>query len=254
VLRTLVALAALAAPSLAGAHPDDLIARPLGLAPGALVARVVAEVNLEDGRFAAPLSIAPDVWIGVGAHLTIGLIDSNASIEQIDPRASFCFRGSALSCDRVYRGSGIDVLWSWREGALAVAPRARLLVRDLDPWKPAATLGALVRWTHGRYAITGDPYLRLGLANRDLGNRTTLVVPVALGIQPTCRWLLTLNTGWDGELATWRDGWHVPIALAAVARATPHVDLGLAAGFPHLLGPQNTPKLRAMSIVLEIRP
>ena len=46
---------------------------------------------------------------------------------------------------RVRPGSAVDVRWSWREGPLAVAPRARLLLRDVDPWKPAVTAGALVR-------------------------------------------------------------------------------------------------------------
>jgi hypothetical protein len=262
VRRTLVALAAIVAapgafgvpPPVAGASPNDLVTRPLVLAPGDIAARVAVELNLEGGRFAMPLSIAPDLWVGVTSHLTIGLIHSNESIEQIDPRASLCFRSSALSCDLVYRGSGLDVLWSWREGALAVAPRGRILVRDTDPWKPAITAGALVRWTQGRTAITSDPYLRLGLANRDLGNRAALVVPVSLGVQPTWCWLIALDTGWDGEFATWRDGWHIPLALTLVARATRHVDVRLSAGFPHLLGPQNTPKERVMSIIIEVRP
>jgi hypothetical protein len=254
VLRLLVAVAVLAAPLVARASPDDLVTRPLVLDPGDVVARVAVELGLESGRFARPLSIAPDVWIGVIPRLTIGLVHSNASIDQIDARASLCFRGDALTCEHAYRGSGVDVLWGWRDGALAVAPRARLLVRDTDPWKPAATLGALVRWTRGRAAITSDPYLRIGLANQGLGNRTAVSVPLRIGVQPTAGWLATLATGWDTELANWRDGWHVPVALELVARATPHLDIGLAAGFPHLLGPQNNVKARAMSATLEYRP
>jgi len=258
VLRTLVALGILAGPSItgagAGASPDDLIARALVLDPGGVDVRVTAELGLATGRFARPVSLAPDVWVGVTPRLTIGLLHSNASVDQIDARASFCFRGDARSCDRAYRGSGLDVRWSWREGTLAIAPRGRLLVRDIDPWKPAVTVGALARWTQGRYAITSDPYLRLGLANRDLGNRAALVAPIWLGVQPTCRWLLALHTGWDSELATWRDGWHIPVGVEAVARVTDHLDLGVAAGFPHLLGPQNNIKERAMAITLEVRP
>lgn len=253
--RLLVALAVLAAPSLAaaGTAANDLVARGLVLDPGEVVARVAVELGLSSGRFARPLSIAPDVWIGALPRLTIGLVHSDDSLDQIDARASLCFRGDALSCERVYRGSGVDVRWSWRQGALAIAPRARLLVRDLDPWKPAATLGALARWTRGRYAITSDPYLRLGLAHRDQGNRAALFVPIWLGIQPAPRWLVALHTGWDSELATWRDGWHVPLALEVTARVTGHVDAGLAAGFPHLGGPQNNLKERAMSVTLAYR-
>lgn len=253
-VNALVAVVALVrAPQVADASPNDLVTRALVLDPGGVVARVAVELGLVTGRFARPLSVAPDVWIGASPRLTIGLVHSNDSLDQIDARASFCFRGDARSCERVYRGSGLDVRWSWRQGALAVAPRGRLLVRDLDPWKPAVTVGALARWTRGRYAITSDPYLRLGLAHRDEGNRAALVVPIWLGIQPAPRWLVALHTGWDSELATWRDGWHVPLALEVTARATRHLDIGLAAGFPHLAGPQNNIKERAMSITLAYR-
>jgi hypothetical protein len=248
-----VALAVLAAPSIAGARPNDLVARALVLDPGGVAAQVAVELSLQHRLFAMPLSIAPDLWLGVTPRVTIGLVHSNTSVDLIDARATFCLRGSALSCDRAYRGSGLDVRWSWREGALAIAPRGRFLVRDIDPWKPAVTAGALVRWTQGRYAITSDPYLRLGLAHRDLGNRAALVVPIWLALQPTCRSLIALHTGWDSELATWRDGSHIPIALEVSARVTGHLDLGLAAGFPQLVGPQNTPKDRAMSITLAYR-
>jgi hypothetical protein len=256
VRRLLVALAVLAATSAlasgAAAAPDDFVTRPLVLAPGELAARIAVELGTQGG-LARPLSIAPDAWIGVTPRLTIGVIHANDSLDQIDARASFCLRGYTRSCDRAYRGSGIDVLWSWRAGALAVASRGRLVLRDVDPWKPALTVGALARWTRGRYAITTDPYLRFGLANRELGNRAALFIPVWLGIQPASRWLVTLHTGWDAELVTWRDGWHVPVALEVAARVTDRLDLGVAAGFPHLLGPQNTPKERAMSVTLAYR-
>jgi hypothetical protein len=252
VRRTLVALAVLAAPSSAsaGASASDLLTRGLVLDPGEVIAQVAIELGGAAGQLARPLAIAPDAWIGVTPRLTIGLVHSNASLDQIDARASFCFHGDARSCDRVYRGSGVDVRWSWRAGPLAVALRGRLLLRDVDPWKPAVTVGALARWTRGDYAITSDPYLRLGLANRDRGNRAALVVPIWLAIQPAYRWLVAIHTGWDAELAILHDGWHIPLALEVVTRVTDHLDLGLAAGFPHLGGPQNNLAERAISVTL----
>jgi hypothetical protein len=254
VKRPTVALAVLAASSAAHAAPDDLVTRPLVLDPGQLVARVAVELGISTGRYLRPLSIAPDAWVGVTPRLTVGLIHSNASIDQVAAGGSLCFRGDALSCDHVYRGSGLDVRWGLRDGAVTVVPRARLLVRDIGPWKPAATLGALVRWTQGRIAITGDPYLRLGLANLDRGNRAALVLPIWLGIQPGAGVLVSLHTGWDSELATWRDGWHVPLALELVARANEHLDLGITAGFRQLIGPQNNVKDSAAAVTVEYRP
>src|SRR5262249_52087441 len=126
-------------------------------------------------------------------------------------------------------------------------------VRDIHPWKPAATLGAQLRWRHGRLAVTGDPYLLIGLANTDQGNRAALYLPLELAVQPARRVALVLDTGWNTELAVWRDGWHVPIGIGAVVRAMEQLDIGATLGFPELLGPQNTPKDRVVFVTLAWR-
>jgi hypothetical protein len=131
------------------------------------------------------------------------------------------------------------------EADLFVAPRARFVVRDLDPLKPAFLLGAYVRWTRGRYAVTGDPYLQAGLGNTELGNRHALFVPVKLSAQVS-RVELALRTGWHSDLAVWRDGWHIPVAVATRVRIGDHVDAGAMLAFASLLGPQNTAKERAL--------
>jgi hypothetical protein len=253
-VRTLVAAALLAASvGRASADPSDFLTRPLVLDRGQVEAALTTEINLQLNRYGQPLSLAPDVWVGITDRWTVGVIHSNRSVDQIDANASFCARQLASRCDRLYRGGGIDVRWSWRTGALSVAPRARFLIRDIDPIKPALTAGALVRWTRGRYAITSDPYLRLGLANTDLGNRAAISLPVWFAVQPTCRWLLALHTGWFSDIAVIRDGWHVPFGLVIQARATDHIDLGVEAGFSSLLGPQNNIKQRAAMITIAWR-
>lgn len=241
-----VALAALAvAPGTARAQARDVVARPLVLAAGAVEARLSLEANLAARRFARPLSVAPDLHLGATDRWTLGVVHSSGSLGLLRSGATLCLRGDDSTCAHRYRGSGLDARWLWRDrGGLAIAPRARLLVRDVDPWKPAVTVGALVRYTRGRFAVIADPYLRAGLANTDRGNRTALVIPVWLAVQPTCRWQLALHTGWDGDLAVARDGWHVPVALAATARVTAQLDVGVEAGFPTLLGPQNDQKQR----------
>ncbi|MDB4963751.1 MAG: hypothetical protein JWP01_3750 [Myxococcales bacterium] len=249
-VRTLVLATVLAAVTVAHAEPRDLVTRPLVLEAGAIDARLTTEINLQKNRYGRPLSLAPDLWYGVTSRWTVGLIHSNPSVDRIDAGATFCLRRFQTRCDRLYRGSGIDVRWSWLTGPLAIAPRARLLLRDVDPMKPAITAGALVRWTRGRFAVESDPYLRLGLANRDLGNRAAVFVPVLLAVQPTCRWLLAIHTGWDSEVAVASDGYHIPFGLVVRARATPHVDVAVEAGFTSLLGPQNNIKQRAALVTV----
>jgi hypothetical protein len=278
---TLVALAVLAAPTVAGtarraaadpldpfdpsaprAAATDLINRPLVLDRGELRARLAIEAGFSTAGFAHPLALAPDLWLGVTSRLTLGVIHSSASVDVIDARDTLCLRADAASCSHAYRGGGLDVVWSWRDGELAIAPRGRLLLRDIDPIKPAATLGALIRWTTGRASVLTDPYLRLGLANRALGNRAAVFVPIWLAFEPGFgarssdpgSWLIALHTGWDAELAILGDGWHIPVAVELTTRAIDRLSVGLSAGFPHLLGPQNNVKDRAIAVTLEYGP
>lgn len=242
-MRALVVSVSLAtvlgAPAAARAEPTDVVSRPLVLDAGELDVRLSAEGNLLPRRLGQPLSLAPDAWYGVTSRWTIGLTHSSRSVDRIDAVASFCVRELEGQCDRAYQGSGLDVVWSWRRGALAIAPRGRLLLRGVEPWKPAVTVGARVRYARGRLGVEAEPYLRVGLASRDRGNRDALVVPVRVLVQPTCRWALGVRTGWDSELAVIADGWHVPVALVVRVRAPAHLDVGLEAGYRSLLGPQN---------------
>ena len=234
----------------ARADSNDVVSRSIVVGRGAVAAELTVEVNLAHSFKAEPLSFAPDVWWGATDALTVGLVHSNASLDRFEPGASICVRtDDVLYCDSPYRGSGVDARYRVVEqGAFELAPRARVLVRDVDPFKPALTLGALGKWTRGRYAITFDPYLQLGLANQERGNRAQLWLPVELALQPTCRWQLALSTGWNSVLDVIEDGWHIPVAVGVRARATAHVDVGATLGFATLLGPQNTPKQRVLFV------
>ena len=244
-MRTLGLAGALALASVAtaAASPDDLVARPLVLAPGQVAAQVVLETSLAARERFSPLTLAPDAWVGLTPRLTVGLVHSDASLDRVTFGASLCVRTSDTACPRVYHGSGLDARYlAWTDGAFAVAPRARLILRDIDPAKPATTVGALAAWHRGRWGLTADPYLQLGLANTDRGNRAELVVPIYVALQPACRWALTLQTGYAADVAVWKDGFHIPVAIAATWRATPHLDVGAQLGLTSALGPQNNVK------------
>lgn len=220
-------------------------ADPLGLPRGVLEVRLSIEASVAPHDLARPLSFAPDAYYGVTDRLTVGVIHSSESVDRIGTGTTFCVRELPARCDRIYRGSGLDARWAWRPW---LSWHARFLVRDVDPVKPAITLGAALRWMRGPYAVTGDPYLQLGLANTDAGNRTVVVLPVYLSrrLTPTSR--IALHTGVDGELATWRDGWHIPFAAIAETAPARQIAFGVEAGFPSLLGPQNTVKNGAVIV------
>lgn len=221
------------------ASPDDIVTRPLVLERGAVDVRLTLTINLQRRLIGEPTALSPDAWWGVLPRLTLGLIHSDASLDQIATSGSFCVRSSSSTCAHRYKGSGIDVRYSALEGPFALAPRLRAVIRDTDPFKPAVMLGALLRWTRGRFAITADPYLRVPLANAPLGNRFAINLPVWLAVQPAAGWLIALRGGFESDLAVLGDGGHIPFALDVAARATDHIDFGVEGGWGGLLGPQH---------------
>jgi hypothetical protein len=250
-MRYVLALLAIAtATATARAEPDDIVTRPLVLPRGGFLAALTAEIELAPHLVAEPLQLAPDVWYGVTSRLTVGLVHSDPSLDRIQTGRTFCFTHGTLTCTHFYGGSGLDARYQLHP---AIAPRIRVLVRETDPFEPAVTLGALVHVHRTRFALTADPYLQLGLANTSSGNRAQLWLPVVLSLQPTCRWLLSLHTGMNSELATWPDAIRIPIGISATARITRTLDGSALFGFPSLLGPQNTPKRRALFLSVSVR-
>ena len=240
-MRALVAVMLLTS-GIARADSNDLVGRALVLGRGELEAHLTVAMNLRSGRFAEPASISPDVWFGVTPKLTVGLVHSARSVDEIAADRPVCVNG----CDADYAG-GIDVRYGVHR---LVTPRARVLLRDVDPVKPAITLGALARWTRGRFAIASDPYVRLGLANRERGNRAALVVPVFLAVQPTCKWMLGVRAGYDSSLAVARDGWRGPVGWFAGVHPIEPLEVVVEYAYRSLIGPQHEYRERILMITV----
>ena len=215
-----------------------------------LAADVTIEANLAHATKANPLSLAPDIWWNE-SRWTIGLSHSMGSVDRFEPGGTMCLRTDDFYCGSVYRGSNLDARYAFSlPGNTTVSPRARFLLRDIDPVKPAITAGALVEHTHGRFGFRADPYLQIGLANTGQGNRAALWIPLQFAIAATSRITPTLDTGWNAELAVIGDDWHVPVAPGVRVRIDSHVTVGAQVGFAALLGPQNTPKERVLFVGL----
>ncbi len=247
-LSSVIAVAATAGVAVAG--PDDLVSRPLVLAPGQLEAALTLETDLGPGTLHQPTSIAPDLWYGATDRLTLGLVHSANALGLVGDGDGWC---PTLGCEQAYSDLGVDARWSLARGSFSAAARVRLVTRRWDPWLPSARVGALVRWQRGRVAIVADPQLQIGLLHTDLGNRAQLNVPLWIYVQPTCRWAPYLRTGVRGELAVFGDDWGVPAALGVRVAITPEVDLAAEAGLVRAGGPLNESKLRVAWISVDLR-
>lgn len=244
-----IVLALLATTAVAHAQPTDIVTRPLGLAPGQIGADLALLVDLEKQLEGDTVIFSPDVWVGLPRGVTVGIAHSEVQ--------GLCIRREHLAyhrpCDRAYHGAALDVRIARRLGAFDVAPRVRLMLRDVDPYEPALAIGAMARWTRGRFAIWTDAYLRLGLANTQLGNRTHLALPVWFGVQPSRRTLLAFRTGISSDLATIVDGYRAPAMLLASARVARDTLLSVEAGILSAFGPQNTTGFRSITVSLSFR-
>lgn len=245
--------AALATARAAAAAPDDLIARPLVLAPGALEGGLTLEVGLSTRQVGKPISLAPDLYWGVTDRLTVGVVHSARALSLVSSGDGICFGGVDHGCEQAYSNLGLEARWSLATGVRAAAAHVRLVTRRWSPWLPSLRIGALLRWRHGRFAVIADPFVQLGLLHRDQGNRAILDLPVWLAVQPTCRWEAYVRTGVQGEWAVFRDAWQVPLALGVRVAVSRRVDVAAEAGFERLGGPLNDAKPRAGWLGVDVR-
>lgn len=249
-LVTAISIAAVSASSAARADSEpatDLVSRPLRPLRGQLWASLTYEADLSHNR-GGSRALAPDVSYGVTDDLSVTLSHSARSIARIGSPAGLCLEVCDYRPD--YTGNLLAAYAVLRRPGLQLHAQTGLLLRDTSPSKPAALLGAAARWQRGRFAIDSSPYLQLGLANTDRGNRHRLVVPFTFSVQPTCRWSLGLHTGVEGELAVFSDAYHVPFAALVTAAAAPWLHITVEAGFSSIGGPLNTASRRYASLSL----
>jgi hypothetical protein len=180
-------------------------------------------------------------------------VHSANALSLIEAGDGVCFGGLAHGCEQAYSNLGVDARYALLRGEWSVAARVRLVTRRWTPWLPSVRLGALARWQRGRFAITSDPQLQIGLDNTDRGNRAQLNVPLWLAMQPASRWEIYFRTGVSAELAVFGDAWGVPAVVGVRTAITPRVDLALEGGFARAGGPLNESKLRVAWIAVDVR-
>lgn len=254
-LRSLVAALVTAPCAFAAAQPPA-IHRPLALAPGACQASLVVESNESVRRRFEPISLAPDLHCGAHRRLTLGITHSARAISRVDSGSGLCLGGEGRGCDAVYGGTALDAVSPIRGGYdpdVAVAGRARLVLASYSPLRPSVRLGGLIRLRRGAAAMVLDPHLSIGLASRDRGNRDQLNLPIVGQFQLGARAVLSIRSGVRGELATFGDALAIPLAAGVELSPSPVCDVGIDAGFPRLLGPQNTTKERHVALHVTFR-
>jgi hypothetical protein len=224
---------------------------------------VVHELRLSTFRIlpdelGAAWATSVDGSLPMTTRLTVGISHSARALGTVDRGGGWCHEGGTHRCSAAYAGGFLDARWLARaDRDLALAVLARAGLAGTAPLRPAVRLGVSVRVRRtptSRLWLVAEPEIQVALGNRADGNRDTLIAPLWLGADlGEHRAAVYLGTGLRGQTVGFGDKWEVPMMLGATFALRPHdvhpiVNLGLEAGFPRLLGPQNTGNVRHAAV------
>jgi hypothetical protein len=225
-VRTLAVFLVISAAGVASADEPIAPPPPIVLDPGVVIVRTAVETGLW-----APVSIAPDVWVGATDRITLGATSSEDARDWVGAGRGVCVH----DCLDVYGGAAADARFRLRDGDVAIAGRAAIDFRGFGPGIVALELGALFRARAGATVVTIAPYLTLGIVNASLDNHVSVVVPLELAWD-VGRVRLSARTGARGEVNGFFATAQIPIAAAIDVGIGGGVAIGVGAGLPRALG------------------
>jgi hypothetical protein len=215
------------------------------------VGRVVAEAGMRRGLEWAPVTLAPDVAVGITDDVGVLVHSSRASEARLGAGNGVCVRPPTdmptAPCPSMDEGLGASALVRVADHTIA---RAGLIARAWSPLALAAEIGTSTTVRAGRAWAQIAPTLVVGLTARADGNRDRLQVPLYLGVTPRPRVEVHLRSGIDGTLATFRDTYAIPIGAGASLRIA-RVKVGAEVTLDKALGPLNATLWRSADLFVE---
>lgn len=227
---------------------DDLVVTGppkarMTLPGGKFMLNAIVEANLAKGSAGKPLSVAPDLWIGVADRLTFGIYHSGrASTGFLSGFGSgLCFRGGgdtglcSLGLGDVYTFVGSEVRIGLTQGGFASALVLGAQVRAFEPERLiSGKAGFLVRLNAKRIAIEISPIALIGITKRKIDdmdfNRDEIAVPVTLYLRFAPQFSLALQAGVTSTVKKFGDNYRVPAAAGLAWWVSPHFSIDVAFG------------------------
>ena len=210
---------------------------------GGFMLSAIVETNLAKGAAGKPLSVAPDLWIGLADPLTVGIYHSGRAATGFLTSfgTGLCFRGGgdmgicSLGLGDIYTAVGGEVRVGLTEGGLATALVLGGLVRTFEPERViSGKAGFLARVHTKRIAIEISPMAFLGITQRKVAgmdfNRDELAVPVTIFIRFAPRFSFALQSGVTFVLKKPGDTYEIPAAAGLSWWVSPHFSIDAAFG------------------------
>jgi hypothetical protein len=237
----------LAAPAEAEAAPAPALVVPRGH----LVARLSVEANLGRGHAFEPISLAPDLWLGVTHRLALGVTHATIDRGRIGAGRGLCLRGAAEGCLDRYGGAAIEARFTIRDHGLELAGHFAIDLRGFRPNVVALEVGAIARWRGGRMTIIAAPDASLGLTNAALNNRATANLPIVIAAAATPCLALEVHTGMRGLFDDFLGTIEVPLAVGARWTGPRGLALGGTVGLTNAVGAGGGATARAAALYVE---
>ena len=222
-------------------------------AVGAGVARLSVEADLGRHHEFEPLSVAPDLAIGLSERWGLVLQHSRAAAAELGAGNGLCVIGphetldmTAATCES--RESGVGAMALARIAPILIG-RGGLIVRDVQSFQLAVAVGAVASPRRGRWWAVVAPTLVSGVTERAAGNLDRLQVPLYLGVS-FARCELHVRTGIDGTLQTFGETFAIPLGLGASVELG-RISVGVDATLDKAFGPLNATAWRSAAIYVE---
>jgi hypothetical protein len=213
-----------------------------------MVGRLVVETELSRHRAFAPVSIAPDISVGVGDRLALSLHYSSASQAMLGAGNGVCITAPRETldahdsmCSESETGLGLGLLSELTDRSVL---RAGALVRG--PGELALALGIASTLRRGRWWLVTAPTVFIGVTGRDRGNRERLLAPIYGGVSVGAG-EVHLRTGIEGAVATFDETLAIPIGAGA-SFSIGAVRVGADVTLDRALGPASGRAWRSASI------
>lgn len=215
----------------------------LTLKAGGLFVQLDLEMNLARGAVFKPVSIAPDVSIGVSSDLTVSLVHSTFGTTGFrgGTGSGVCVTGTSGGCPHVYNNVGGEAVYSLVQGDAAVAAVGGLYSLNLDGSFLDLKIGAKTRYTAGAVSLLFTPSIYAGLNHREAAtpNADQLYLPVAITYKLAPPVTVGIGSGIKGPLAGFSkfgDKYTVPLGVNTVFTINATLAVGASFTFGKLAG------------------
>lgn len=220
-------------------YPKEFINRPNTLHAGMVELHLHLIASLSKDAVFKPFVLAPHVHYGVTDKLQIGIVHNS----------SLCLAGKDNGCPMVYNDTTLDAYWNFiRDDKQDFNLHAGI---DGDYVKDTAgdtkVLLAIRAGVYGSmllsstFAIYVDPFLSVGVTERDLGNKESFGIPVRLAFQATPEITPLLDVFFGGPFKNFGDNITLGVGVGVNYAITNMFDIIAEFTFNDLVLPDGAP-------------